>query len=117
MHGRDGQTLGKKVMKTRLVTVNGAKPDQATIIKRTAIFPGIYAIAGLLGFISIFGSLLIWLLVGAFLLVDGIFVLQTRCGGRRCTTSGRARSWSRPSRKSVHSGGVGFPTPDPPSRW
>jgi len=75
MHGRDGQTLGKKVMKTRLVTVNGARPDQATIIKRAAIFPGIYAIAGLLGFISIFGSLLIWLLVGAFLLVDGIFVL------------------------------------------
>ena len=34
MHGRDGQTLGKKVMKTRLVTVNGgqARPghdDQA----------------------------------------------------------------------------------------
>ena len=75
MHGRDGQTLGKKVMKTRLVAVNGGRPDQATIIKRAAIFPGVYAIAALLGFISIFGSLLIWLLVGVFLLVDGIFVL------------------------------------------
>jgi len=75
MHGRDGQTLGKKVMKTRLVAVNGGRPDQATIIKRAAIFPGVYAIAGLLGFISIFGGLLIWMLVSLFILADGIFVL------------------------------------------
>ena len=75
MHGRDGQTLGKKVMKTRLVTVNGGKPDQATIIKRAVIFPGVYAIAALLGFIPIFGTLFIWLLAGIFVLVDGIFIL------------------------------------------
>jgi uncharacterized RDD family membrane protein YckC len=75
MHGRDGQTLGKKVMKTRLVTVNGGRPDQATLMKRAAIYPGIIAIAGLLGFISIFGGLLISFLIGIFTLVDGIFVL------------------------------------------
>ena len=52
------------------------KPDQATIIKRAAIFPRhLRHRPGLLGFILDFGSLLIWLLVGAFLLVDGIFVL------------------------------------------
>ena len=28
MHGRDGQTLGKKVMKTRIVTVNGGGPTR-----------------------------------------------------------------------------------------
>jgi uncharacterized RDD family membrane protein YckC len=75
MHGRDGQTLGKKVMKTRIVTVNGGRPDQATLMKRAAIYPGIIAIAGLLGFISIFGGLLIAFLIGIFTLVDGIFVL------------------------------------------
>ena len=37
----------------------GARPDQATLMKRAAIYPGIIAIAGLLGFISIFGGLLI----------------------------------------------------------
>ena len=75
MHGRDGQTLGKKVMKTRLVTVNGARPDRATIIKRAVIFPGVYAIAALVGFIPIFGTVFIWLLAGIFVLVDGIFIL------------------------------------------
>lgn len=75
MHGRDGQTLGKKIMKTRLVTVNGGRPDQATIIKRAAIYPGVIAIAGLLGFISIFGGVLLSFVIGLFTLVDGIFVL------------------------------------------
>jgi uncharacterized RDD family membrane protein YckC len=75
MHGRDGQTLGKKVMKTRLVTVNGGRPDQTALIKRAAIYPGVIAIAALLGFISIFGGLLISFLIGIFTLVDGIFVL------------------------------------------
>ena len=75
MHGRDGQTLGKKIMKTRLVTVNGAKPDQATIIKRAAIYPGVIAIAGLLGFISVFGGVLLSFVIGLFTLIDGIFVL------------------------------------------
>ena len=74
MHSRDGQTLGKKVMKSRLVTINGQKPDQATLIKRAAIFPGIYAIAGLLAFISVF-ALLLLPIIGIFTLIDGIFVL------------------------------------------
>jgi uncharacterized RDD family membrane protein YckC len=75
MHGRDGQTLGKKIMKTRLVTVTGAKPDQATIIKRAAIYPGVIAIAGLLGFISVFCGVLLSFVIGLFTLIDGIFVL------------------------------------------
>ena len=44
-------------------------------MKRAAIYPGIIALAGLLGFISIFGGLLIAFLIGIFTLVDGIFVL------------------------------------------
>ncbi len=75
MHGRDGQTLGKKIMKTRLVTVNGGRPDQSALIKRAAIYPGVIAIAGLLGFISIFGGVFVSMLIGLFTLVDGLFVL------------------------------------------
>lgn len=74
MHSRDGQTLGKKVMKTRLVAADGSKPDQATLIKRAAIFPGVYAVIGLLGFIPIVGGVFGGLLVSIFVLVDGIFV-------------------------------------------
>lgn len=75
MHGRDGQTLGKKVMKTRLVTVHGGRPDQGTLIKRAAVFPGVIAISALFGFIPFFGAVFISFLAGIFVLVDGIFIL------------------------------------------
>jgi uncharacterized RDD family membrane protein YckC len=72
-HYRNGQTLGKLVMKTRLVAPDGGKPDQITLLKRAAIYPGVTAVVGLLGFIDVFGNLL-GLVVAVFTLVDGIFV-------------------------------------------
>jgi uncharacterized RDD family membrane protein YckC len=75
MHGRDGQTLGKKAMKTRLVAADGSKPDQASLIKRAAIYPGIIAIGGLFGFFGILGGLLVSLVIGIFTIVDAVFVL------------------------------------------
>ncbi len=75
MHGRDGQTLGKKVMKTRLVTVNGGRPDQNTLIRRAVIYPGVLAVASLLGFIPIIGSFFIWMVFSLVGLVELIVVL------------------------------------------
>ena len=75
MHGRDGQTLGKKVMKTRLVAVNGGRPDQATLIKRAAIFPGITRSPGSSGSSRSSVACSSAFLIGIFTLVDGIFVL------------------------------------------
>jgi uncharacterized RDD family membrane protein YckC len=60
-------------MKTRLVAPDGGKPDQITLLKRAAIYPGVTAVIGLLGFINVFGNLL-GLVVFVFTLVDGIFV-------------------------------------------
>ena len=116
MHGRDGQTLGKKVMKTRIVTVNGGRPDQATLMKRAAIYPGIIAIAGLLGFISIFGGLLDlrsssassrWWTASS--------CSPTRCGGRRCTTSGRGTIVvkAQPAKSLIRAGRTRSGPPEP----
>lgn len=75
MHSRNGQTLGKMAMKTRVVAPDGSKPDSATLLKRAVIYPGIYGIVGLLAFLSLFGFGLIILIVGIFSIVDGIFVI------------------------------------------
>ncbi|GEL22149.1 hypothetical protein PSU4_11030 [Pseudonocardia sulfidoxydans NBRC 16205] len=75
MHSRNGQTLGKMVMKTRLVAPDGSKPDSATLIKRALIYPGIYGVVGLLAFVDVVGLGLISLLVLVFSLADGISVL------------------------------------------
>ncbi|WP_281689338.1 RDD family protein [Pseudonocardia thermophila] len=75
MHGRSGQTLGKMVMKTRLVTPSGQLADQATLLKRAAIYPaGVFIVSGLLGFLGPL-SLLSTPVIAIFTIVDGIFVI------------------------------------------
>lgn len=74
MHGRNGQTVGKMVMKTRLVAADGSAPDQATLIKRALIYPGWVLVGGLFMFIPFLGSLVIFAL-SIFSLVDVIFIL------------------------------------------
>jgi uncharacterized RDD family membrane protein YckC len=39
MHSRNGQTLGKMALKTRVVTPSGGAPEQATLIRRALIYP------------------------------------------------------------------------------
>jgi len=75
MHSRNGQTVGKMVMKTRVVAPDGSKPDNATLLKRSAIYPGVFALTGLLAFLDIGSYTIISLAVGIFTLVDGIFVI------------------------------------------
>ncbi|AEA27743.1 RDD family protein [Pseudonocardia benzenivorans] len=75
MHSRNGQTVGKMVMKMRVVAPDGSKPDTATLLKRSLIYPGVFGIVGLLAFVSVFGFGLIGLIVGIFSLIDGIFVI------------------------------------------
>jgi uncharacterized RDD family membrane protein YckC len=70
---RNGQTLGKLVMKTRLVSPDGGAPDQATLLKRAAIYPGIIALSGLFSFVPFLGFL-VGLLASVGTLVDGISV-------------------------------------------
>jgi uncharacterized RDD family membrane protein YckC len=78
MHAnRNGQTLGKLVMKTRLVAMDGSAPDQSVLMKRSAIYPGVLvagAIIGLVPFIGFLGGFLIFV----FTLADGIFVFTEK---------------------------------------
>lgn len=74
LHSRGGQTVGKMVMKTKVVAVDGSRPDQATLLKRSAIYPGLIIVVGLSFFIPFLGAILA-LAVSVFFLVDAIFVL------------------------------------------
>ena len=39
MHSRNGQTLGKMALKTRVVAPGGGAPEQASLIRRALIYP------------------------------------------------------------------------------
>jgi uncharacterized RDD family membrane protein YckC len=39
MHSRNGQTLGKMALKTRLMTLNGGQPEQAALLRRALVYP------------------------------------------------------------------------------
>ncbi|GAA3239100.1 RDD family protein [Actinocorallia longicatena] len=57
---QDGRTIGKKVMKLKIVRVNGAPLDQQTILQRTGVLYGgqvFYLFGGVLLFLSALGAL------------------------------------------------------------
>jgi uncharacterized RDD family membrane protein YckC len=47
LHSKDGQTLGKKVLKIQLVGVGGAALDSSALMKRSALFPGVMVLGAL----------------------------------------------------------------------
>jgi uncharacterized RDD family membrane protein YckC len=57
MHSRNGQTLGKMALKTRLVMQDGSKPPQAVLIKRALVYPASgYVLTALASLIPGFGG-------------------------------------------------------------
>ncbi|WP_344856707.1 RDD family protein [Planomonospora alba] len=47
MHARCGRTLGKKLMRIRLVPYGGASLDRAGLMRRAALYPGLLLTAGI----------------------------------------------------------------------
>jgi uncharacterized RDD family membrane protein YckC len=75
MHGKFGATAGKMVLKLKLAQVDRQPASQAVILKRALLYPGVFALTGLisglgLGAFGIGSTLLVVVTV-----VDGIFVL------------------------------------------
>ncbi|MFG1875707.1 RDD family protein [Sphaerisporangium sp. NPDC049003] len=66
LHSKDGQTIGKKVMKIRLAALGGGPLDSSLVMKRSAIYPGVMALYG----IPVLG----WL-ASLFVLVLGVLIL------------------------------------------
>ncbi|MEU8268088.1 RDD family protein [Sphaerisporangium sp. NPDC049002] len=66
LHSKDGQTIGKKVMKIRLAALGGGPLDSSLVMKRSAIYPGVMALYG----IPVLG----WL-ASLFILVLGVLIL------------------------------------------
>jgi uncharacterized RDD family membrane protein YckC len=68
LHSKDGQTIGKKIMKIQLVGAGGAPLDSSALQKRAAVYPGVFILSGI-PFVNylvyVFG-----LVLGILLLVD-----------------------------------------------
>lgn len=74
LHSRNGQTVGKMVMKTRVVMADGRRPDQATLAKRALLYPGWILVGGIVMLVPILGGIVVFALA-IFSLVDVIFIL------------------------------------------
>jgi uncharacterized RDD family membrane protein YckC len=60
MHGRNGQTVGKMALKTKLVMLDGSRPTQAILIRRALVYPaGGYLLTALGALIPGFGFALV----------------------------------------------------------
>jgi len=66
LHSKDGQTLGKKIMKIRVVGQGGAPIDSSTWMKRSALYPGVMALSGIM--------YLNWI-VGVYAIVLGVLII------------------------------------------
>lgn len=66
LHSKDGQTLGKKVMKIRLAGVGGGALDSSNLMKRSAVFPGVMMLYGI--------PFLGWL-AAVFIIVLGVLII------------------------------------------
>ncbi|WP_067181166.1 RDD family protein [Microtetraspora niveoalba] len=66
LHSKDGQTVGKKIMKIRVVALGGAPLDSSVVMRRSAVYPGVLVLYG----IPVLG-----LLASLFALVTGVFIL------------------------------------------
>ena len=83
--GLDGASPGKKLLKLKTVTNDGANCDYETSIKRNLPFAAPYLFMALLGLIPILGaiiSLLLWPFVIVIYIVELIFVLNKPMGQR-----------------------------------
>jgi len=75
MHSKFGATAGKLVLKLKLAQVDRQPATQAVIIKRALLYPGVFALTGLIAGLGLFAfGLGSWLLV-VVTVADGIFLL------------------------------------------
>ncbi|WP_232666383.1 RDD family protein [Pseudonocardia sp. TRM90224] len=75
MHARFGQTLGKMALNLRITTIDGRPLSQQTLLRRAALYPGSFAVVGLLAGFSWSAATLGILLVIGWSIADGVTVL------------------------------------------
>jgi uncharacterized RDD family membrane protein YckC len=75
MHARSGQTLGKMAMKIRVATVDGRPLSQQVLLRRSAAYPGVFVLIGLLAGLSWSAATLGVLLAIGLSLADGIPII------------------------------------------
>ncbi|MEV0974726.1 RDD family protein [Microtetraspora glauca] len=66
LHSKDGQTIGKKIMKIQLVALGGGPLDSSVVMRRSAVYPGVFVL---------YGIPLVGLLASLFALATGVFIL------------------------------------------
>jgi uncharacterized RDD family membrane protein YckC len=75
LHARSGQTLGKMAMKIRVATVDGRPMSQQALLRRSAAYPGVFVLIGLLAGLSWSAATLGTLIAAGLSLADGIPVI------------------------------------------
>ncbi|MFF4772065.1 RDD family protein [Microtetraspora fusca] len=68
LHSKDGQTIGKKIMKIRVAALGGAPLDSSVVMRRSVLYPGVLVLYGI-PVVGLLGSLFA-LATGVFILVD-----------------------------------------------
>jgi uncharacterized RDD family membrane protein YckC len=75
MHNKFGATAGKMALKLKLAQVDRQPATQAMILKRALLYPGVFALTGLIAGLGLFTFGLGSWLLALVTLADGIFVL------------------------------------------
>jgi uncharacterized RDD family membrane protein YckC len=75
LHARSGQTLGKMALRIRVATVDGRPLSQQVLLRRSAAYPGVFALIGVLAGLSWSAGALGTLLAVGLSLADGIPVI------------------------------------------
>jgi uncharacterized RDD family membrane protein YckC len=75
MHSKFGATAGKMALKLKLAQVDRQPATQAVILKRALLYPGVFAVIGLVAGLGLFALGIGSWLLGLVTLADGIFVL------------------------------------------
>jgi len=75
MHSKFGATAGKMVLKLKLAQVDRQPATQAVILKRALLYPGVFALTGLVAGLGLFAFGLGSTLLVLVTIADGIFVL------------------------------------------
>ncbi|WP_275410528.1 RDD family protein [Microbispora corallina] len=69
LHSKDGQTVGKKVMKIRVLPRDGGALDSSALLKRSLLYPGVLALYGI--------PVVSWL-AAIFVLVTAILIITDK---------------------------------------
>lgn len=75
LHGRNGQTLGKMLLRIRVAGLDGGPAPRAALVHRAILFPGLFALVGLVAGATPAAATIGLVLVAVLAVGDGIPII------------------------------------------